>query len=117
MIARQEGLPRYIQEALELARLRVKDTDTNGEMTQVLLSACQRYVGQRPSKNQVRAIEYKPEEPVSNYAAAVYQMQMPPPPIFSQPPPQPAQQQQSQNQQGKKKNSTTVEEVRKKRRW
>ena len=102
LISRQEGLPRYIQEALELARLRVKDSDSTGEMTQVLVSACQRYVGQRPAKNQVKAIEYIPDGHASNYAAAVHQMQYPalmPPP----PPAQPAQQAQSQ-QPGKKNN-------------
>jgi ElaB/YqjD/DUF883 family membrane-anchored ribosome-binding protein len=89
LISRQEGLPRYIQEALELARLRVKDSDSTGEMTQVLVSACQRYVGQRPAKNQVKAIEYIPDGHASNYAAAVHQMQypalMPPPPPVTLP--------------------------------
>jgi hypothetical protein len=100
LIARQDGLPRYIQEALELARLRVKDSDSTGEMTQVLLSACQRYVGQRPSRNQVKAIEYVPDG-FAAAAATVHQVQLP---ILMPPQQAPHPQPQQQQQSGGKKN-------------
>jgi hypothetical protein len=56
IIYRQDGIPRFIREKLEEARLRVRDSDGLGEMTQVLASACQRYVGVKPSKSQNKQI-------------------------------------------------------------
>jgi len=63
IIQRQEGLPRPVLEQLWKARMRVKDTDSVAEITQVLASACQRYIGMRSGKqakvNQITVGDYE----------------------------------------------------------
>jgi len=67
IIRRQDNLPRPVVDALDKARMRVREGDSFGEITQILASACHRYIGMRPSKNgngngngQVKAITVQP---------------------------------------------------------
>jgi len=63
IIQRQEGLPMPVLEQLWKARMRVRDTDSVAEITQVLASACQRYIGMRSGKqakvNQITVGDYE----------------------------------------------------------
>jgi hypothetical protein len=100
IIQRQEGLPRPVLEELWKARMRVKDSDSMAEITQVLASACQRYIGMRNNHknqakvNQVSASDY--EGQLQNMIAQVKAINL----SGSQ---KPHMQNQNQNKQGKKK--------------
>ena len=100
IIYRQDGIPRFIKDKLEEARLRVRDTDGLGEMTQVLASACQRYVGVKPSKSQSKQItsffNVPMDFPIDYQYPQVHAINMavPPPGHVQQQQPQPQQQQQ-----------------------
>jgi len=62
VIQRQDGIPRMVLEELDKARIRVVDTDQPGEITQVLFSACQRYLGMKPNRQQVKMIQATPAD-------------------------------------------------------
>jgi len=59
-IQKQTDLPPIIREALNTARLRIRDSDPENELNITLLSACNKYVGWRGSgsKTTVKAITY-----------------------------------------------------------
>ena len=84
IIRRQDNLPRPVVDALDKARMRVREGDSFGEITQILASACHRYIGMRPSKNgngngngQVKAITVQPlaieYDGQANYVKAIVQ--------------------------------------------
>ena len=62
VIQRQDVIPRMVLEELDKARIGVVDTDQPGEITQVLFSACQRYLGMKPNRQQVKMIQATPAD-------------------------------------------------------
>ena len=68
IIQRQEGLPKFVQDNLHEARLKIRDTDTPAQMYQILVAACHKYIGMKP-KN-VKLVETAPvqwSQPVQQY--------------------------------------------------
>jgi hypothetical protein len=73
IIQRQEGLPKFVQDSLHEARLKIVDTDKPAHMYQILVAACHKYIGMKP-KN-VKVVESVPQYQQQHYQQPQHQQQ------------------------------------------